>query len=79
MKYDTLKFAKSLEAVGMDREHAAAIAEAVAAGDTSEMATRTDIEALRSDVERMKAELYRAMAFQTFALFAAMVGLKIFG
>ena len=47
--FDTLTAARQLEAAGMDRDHAEAIAAVVRAGH-GELATKDDITALRNDL-----------------------------
>ena len=69
--FDTLKAVQTMEAAGIDRRHAEAIAATVAeSGERS--ATKADLDALEA---RMLAALYRAVLVQAFAIVAAVVAL----
>lgn len=50
---DTLKAASELEAAGVTREHAAAIARAINDHGRAELATKQDIAQLRADLESL--------------------------
>ena len=60
MRIDSLKFARKLEAAGLDRKAAEAIAEGVSEVDVSDLATKTDIADLRSATKTDIAELRSA-------------------
>ena len=63
--FDTLSVSHDLEAAGMNRKHAEAIAHAVAsAGDAArvDLATKADVTALKSDLERVELGLKSDMA-----------------
>lgn len=57
MRIDSLKFARKLEAAGLDRKAAEAIAEGVNEVDVSDLATKADIAALREEIGANKTEL----------------------
>jgi hypothetical protein len=78
---DTLKFARRLTDVGMDRRLAEALVEGLSEAGISELATRTD---LRTEIARvearfdtgpaeLKAEVFRAMLIQA----GTIVGLTV--
>ena len=69
--FDTLKAAQSMEAAGIERRHAEAIAAAVAESG-EHAATRADLDALES---RLHATVYRALLLQAAAIVAAVVAL----
>ena len=85
--FDTLETTRDLEAAGVERAHAEAIASAVrkaAAADHDALATKADITRLEADVARLedkleakadKADLYRALWMQAGAIVAAVVAL----
>ena len=84
MRIDSLKFARKLEAAGLDRKAAEAIAEGVNEVDVSDLATKADITAVetkltgeiasvRQAVVELRAEFYRHMWLQA----AAVVGLTV--
>ena len=62
MRIDSLKFARKLEAAGLDRKAAEAIAEGVSEVDVSDLATKTDIADLRSATKTDSAELRHGIA-----------------
>ncbi len=72
--FDTLAAAKALEAAGMGKGHAEAVAavarDAADAGDDN-AATKTDLAAVKTDIAELKAELKADM----LALTWRMVGL----
>lgn len=51
--FDTLAAARDLEAAGMDRAHAEAVAGAIRAGQ-GELATKADLNALRTDMAALR-------------------------
>ena len=55
MRIDSLKFARKLEAAGLDRKAAEAIAEGVTEVDVSDLATKTDIAELRQEIGSLRA------------------------
>ena len=85
--FDTLETMRDLEAAGVERAHAEAIAGAVrkaAAADRDALATKADIARLEADITRIedkletkadKADLYRALWMQAGAVVAAVVAL----
>ena len=66
--FDTLTAARELEAAGLDRHHAEAIAKTVRDGQ-GELATRADVDALRTDIAALKwiAGIQGAISLATFA------------
>ena len=60
MKIDTLKFAQTLTAAGMDRGQAEVIARAISEADTSELATKADVAELKATTRQDIAELKAA-------------------
>ncbi|MCY4222252.1 MAG: integrase [Thiotrichales bacterium] len=67
---DTLRTARDLEAAGLDRQQAEAIASAIGRAD-EQAATKADLAALRSEVRWMfgfQAALIVAMAARLFGL-----------
>ena len=82
--FDTLAATRNLEAAGVTRAHAEAIADTVrqaAVADRDALATKADITHLEDKLETKadKADLYRALWMQTGAIvgaiFAAVVAL----
>lgn len=69
--FDTLAAARELEAAGMDRTQAEAVAAVVRAGQ-GELATRADLAALET---RMQATLWRALWLQAAGIVAAIAAL----
>ena len=69
--FDTLTAARKLEAAGMDRKQAEAVAGVVRAGQ-GEFATRADLSALEV---RFAAALHRAMAIQAAGIVATLAAL----
>ena len=70
--------AHDLEAAGIERRHAEAIAEGMrqaVSADRDELATRTDLAALE---HRMTAMLYRALRIQTAALIGSQLAIAGF-
>lgn len=55
--FDTLKFAKRLEAAGVSAKQAEARAEAFAEATSQELATKSDIALLKSDIALLEARL----------------------
>ena len=66
--FDTLAAAQDLEAAGIERKHAEAIAKTVRDGQ-GDLATKADIAALKSDVAALKwiAGIQGAIGLATFA------------
>ena len=74
--FDTLSAAQDLEAAGIERKHAEAIAKVVNHGD-ERAATRADLEAATTALEaRMTAALYRALWIQGGAVIAILTALR---
>ena len=76
--FDTLAATRNLEAAGVTRAHAEAIADAVrqaAVADRDALATKADITHLEDKLETKadKADLYRALWMQTGAIVGAIV------
>lgn len=69
--FDTLATARDLEAAGLDRPAAEAVAGAIRAGQ-GDLATKADLVALEA---RVQAMLWRALLLQAFAIVAAVVAL----
>ena len=69
--FDTLAAAKALEAAGMGKDHAEAIAAvsraAADAGDDN-AATKTDLAAVKTDIAELKAELKADMLTLTWRM-----------
>ena len=77
--FDTLSAAEALEAAGIDKAHAKAIAVAIRNGQGG-LATKTDISELRTEVGAVRSELVvvrwvigtqSAVTLATFAIVAA--------
>jgi hypothetical protein len=80
--FDTLKFAKQLEAAGVSAQHAEAKAEAFAEATSQELATKADlallearlsarIEAVESKLEAMESGLVLKLGSLTVAILVA--------
>ncbi|MCY4004217.1 MAG: hypothetical protein OXF33_10995 [Rhodospirillales bacterium] len=69
--FDTLSTARALEASGMDRQQAEAVAAAIRAGQ-GDLATTVDLQAATAE---LRADLHRALAIQTLAVVGAVVAL----
>jgi TnpA family transposase len=54
LQIDTLAFAKKLKAAGADDRLADAIVEGITAADTSELATKSDIQDVRSEIKEVE-------------------------
>ncbi len=59
--FDTLEYAKELEAAGFTAEQAEVQAKALARIVDERLATKTDIAALKHDIEAVKVEIQRDM------------------
>jgi uncharacterized protein involved in exopolysaccharide biosynthesis len=59
---DTIALVSRLEAAGMSRQQAEAIATALAHADETNLATKTDVTALKADLDAAKAELRQEIA-----------------
>ena len=70
--FDMLSAAEALEAAGIDKAHAKAIAVAIRNGQ-GDLATKTDIESIRSEltVIRWVVGIQSAITLATFAIVAA--------
>ena len=75
LRIDTLKFARRLTEAGMDRRQAEAIVEGLSEADTSDLATKADVDAVRIEMREMKAEIFRAMLVQAGTIVALTVAL----
>ena len=78
--FDTLETTRDLEAAGVERAQAEAIAGAVrkaAAADRDALATKADVARIEDKLEAKadKADLYRALWMQAGAIVAAVVAL----
>ena len=74
--FDTLSAAQDLEAAGIERKHAEAIAKAIHHGD-ERAATKADLDITITALEaRMTATLYRALRFQGGAVIAILTALR---
>ena len=74
--FDTLSAAQNLEAAGIERKHAEAIAKAIHHGD-ERAATKADLDITITALEaRMTATLYRALWFQGGAVIAILTALR---
>ena len=76
--FDTLETMRDLEAAGVERAHAEAIAGAVrkaAGAGHEELATKTDIASLGTKIANLRADVYRALWMQAGAIVAAVVAL----
>lgn len=69
--FDTLATARDLEASGMKRETAEAVAEAIRAAQ-GDVATKADLAALEA---RIQAMLWRALSLHAFAVVGAVAAL----
>ena len=67
--FDTLTAARHMEAAGMDRKTAEAVAEAIRDGQ-GELATKAD---LRVATAELKADIYRALIVQGIAIAGAVI------
>ena len=79
--FNPLAAARDLEAAGIERRHAEAIAEGMrqaAAADHDELATKADLAALRADLAELRADLYRALWIQGGAIVAILTALRFF-
>ena len=77
--FDTLVAARDLEAAGMERRQAEAVAEVTAQAAVTghgEMATKADIKdfATKTDLARLEGRLTAALARQEARLYLALVG-----
>ena len=77
--FDTLSAAEALEAAGIDKAHAKAIAVAICNGQ-GDLATKTDLNELRTEIGAVRSELavirwvvgiQSAVTLATFAIVAA--------
>jgi hypothetical protein len=74
--FDTLKFAKRLEAAGVPAPQAEAFAEAVReAQGEADLATKADIESLRAEIAAAKASIVQWVAALLVAQAAAIAAL----
>ena len=82
--FDTLSAARALEAAGIERKQAEAIAEGMrraVSADRGELATKADLAdlraATRADLETLRSELRWMLAFQAALILA--IAAKLFG
>ena len=79
--FDTLTAAQDLEAAGIERRHAEAIAKTINHGD-ERAATKADLKAaiadLKADNASLRADLYRALWIQGGAIVAILTALRFF-
>ena len=79
--FDTLSAAQDLEAAGIERRQAEAIAKAINHGD-ERAATKADlataIAELKADNASLRADLYRALWIQGGAIVAILTALRFF-
>ena len=79
--FDTLTAAQNLEAAGIERRQAEAIAKAINHGD-ERAATKADlataIAELKADNASLRADLYRALWIQGGAIVAILTALRFF-
>ena len=81
--FDTLSAAQNLEAAGIERKHAEAIAKVVNHGD-ERAATKADLDTavtalrseLRADLAGIEARMYRALRIQGGAIVAILTALR---
>jgi hypothetical protein len=82
LRIDTLKFARKLTDAGLEPRVAEAIVEGLAETDTSDLATKTDLQELRLgsrvDLAELKSELLRFMFIQAVAIVGLTVALVRF-
>ena len=74
--FDTLETMRDLEAAGVERAQAEAIAGAVrkaASAGYEELATKTDIASLETKIANLRADAYRVLWMQAGAIVAAVV------
>ena len=78
--FDTLSTAQDLEAAGIERKQAEAIAKAINHGD-ERAATKADLAATKADLEAaiaaLRADLYRALWMQGAAIVAVVLAAKL--
>jgi len=76
--FDTLKFVETLEAAGVERKQAAAIASAVRdSHDAADTATKGDVALIRKDMEAMELRLLNALTLRLGAMLAVVVGILL--
>ena len=73
--FDTFSAARALEAAGVERPQAEAIASAI--GNTGDYATKSDISMLESRISGLEARMYRALWIQGGAIVAILTALKL--
>ena len=73
--FDTFSAARALEAAGVERPQAEAIASAI--GHTGELATKADISRLENRISGLEAHMYRALWIQGGAIVAIVTALKL--
>ena len=80
--FDTFSAARALEAAGVERAQAEAIASAI--GRSGENATKADVStlglepsAIRTDISNLEARMYRALWIQARAIVAIVTALKL--
>ena len=76
--FNPLEAAQNLEAAGIERKHAEAIAGTVRQAinaDRDELATKGDLAVLRGDIEALEGRIYRALWIQGIGIVAIIGGL----
>ena len=73
--FDTFSAARALEAAGVERAQAEAIASAI--GNAGELATKADISRLENRITGLEARMYRALWIQGGAIVAIVTALKL--
>ena len=74
-RFDAFSAARALEAAGVERSQAEAIASAV--DHSGEIATKSDVVALKADLSNLEARMYRALWIQGGAIVAILTALKL--
>lgn len=74
MAIDTLAYAKSLEAAGVDRRAAEAHAEALTHHVFPDLVTKADLAATKSDLERAIEQAKHDLTVRVFGLVLGIVG-----
>ena len=78
--FDTLAAARNLEAAGIERAHAEAIADAVrdaAGADREQLATKADLAVLRTDLAALETRMFKFGIGLAFAIVFANVSLTV--
>ena len=78
--FNPLETAHDLEAAGLERRQAEAIAEGMrraATADRDELATKADLAGLRADLAGLEGRIYRALWMQGAAIAALILAAKL--